>query len=133
MANFVYDKALEAFGKGQINFSSDTIKVQLVDKTQYTASQSADQYFSTLASGAKVGTAVALSGMTVTGGVFKASNVTFTALSGANVTAFVVYKDTGDSATSPLILYMDTGYNFPLSPLGVDTELHWPTSGIFKI
>jgi hypothetical protein len=47
----------------------------------------------------------------------------------------VIYKDTGVSGTSPLIAYIDTGTNFPVTPNGGDITVQWSSgaSRIFKL
>jgi hypothetical protein len=58
--------------------------------------------------GTVVGTPQALASKTVTGGVADAADVTYTAVSGAQVDAILIYKDTGTASTSR-ILAMVTG------------------------
>ena len=70
------------------------------------------------------------SGRSYTGGVFDAADVTFTAVSGASVEAVVIYIDTGNPATSPLVCYID-GIN--VTPSGIDVIVAWHASGILKI
>jgi hypothetical protein len=47
--------------------------------------------------------------------------------------ALVIYKDTGSSATSPLIAYIDTGTNLPASPNGGDITIQYNASGILPL
>ncbi len=53
--------------------------------------------------GCLVGTAQALASKTFTAGVFDAADVTFTAVTGASVEAYIFYKDTGTPSTSRII------------------------------
>lgn len=57
--------------------------------------------------GCRVGTDVALSGPTVTQGVADATDLTFTAVSGATVEAIGIYKDTGTASTSRMVSFID--------------------------
>lgn len=134
MANALYDKAREGFLSGLINFSSDNIKVVLVDTGLYTANVATDQYLSDIPSGARVATSSNLASKTVTNGVADAADVTFTAVTGASIEAVVVYKDTGTATSSRLICYIDSGSSgIPITPNGGDIATAWNASGIFKL
>lgn len=138
MANAFYPKYLEScldpsMSGGGVDMNTDTIKVALLDGT-YTYS-TAHEFFSS-ASGDVVGTPVTLTSPTVTGGVFDADNATVTAVTGAAVAAYVIYKDTGNPSTSRLIAYYDTdGNSDPISvtPNGGDITVTWHASGIFAL
>jgi hypothetical protein len=47
----------------------------------------------------------------------------------------VLYKDTGDETTSPLIACLDSVTGLPITPTGADVLLHWDNgaSKIFKL
>lgn len=133
MANAIYPKAKESWLQGGINMASGDVRAALVDTASYTYSAS-HQYYSSVSS-AVVGTPVTLTSKTFTDGVFKAANSTFTAVSGATVEAVVIYVDTGNAATSPLIAYVDSGQTgLPVTPNGGDIVIAWSTgaNGIFK-
>ena len=68
-------------------------------------------------------------------GVADAADTTFTSVSGDTVEAIVLYKDTGDAATSPLIAYIDTATGLPLTPNGGDVTITWDNGAnkIFKL
>jgi hypothetical protein len=128
MANALYANAKEQFLQGGIDLLNDDIKVVLVDTDLYTADTAADDFLDDIASGARVATSANLSGKTVTDGVFDADDVTFTAVTGAESEAVVIYKDTGVAATSPLIAYIDTGTGLPITPNTGDIILQWSGS-----
>ena len=131
MASAVYPSWIENLMQGSANalLTSPNLKVALVDTGVYTYSSAHDFYNDV--SAAVVGTPVALtSGRSYTGGVFDAADVTFTAVSGASVEAVVIYIDTGNPATSPLVCYID-GIN--VTPSGIDVIVAWHASGILKI
>lgn len=132
MANALYDPGREAFLTASINWSSDTIKVVLVDTGTYTFSAS-HQYYSSI-SGVIAGPAT-LGSKTTTNGAADAADVTFTAVSGSSIEAIIIYKDTGSSATSPLIAYIDTATGLPITPNGGDIIVTWDngTNRIFKL
>ena len=46
----------------------------------------------------------------------------------------MIYIDTGSSATSRLVAYLDTGVTgLPVTPNGGDIAITWSASGIFKL
>ena len=132
MANVLYPKFKEALlsQSPSVDLDTDTIKAALVDTGTYTYSAS-HQYYSSVSS-AVVGTPVTLGTKTVTNGVFDAADSTFSSVSGSTVEAIVLYKDTGSAATSPLIAYIDSATNLPVTPNGGDIEVTWD-SGANKI
>jgi hypothetical protein len=134
MANALYDKGREKFLSGSVSWSGDTIKVALVDTASYTANLATDEFYSSV-SAAVVGTPQTLGSKTVTAGVADAADPTFTAVTGASCEALVIYKDTGSSATSPLIAYIDTATNLPVTPNGGDIGITWDNGSnkIFKL
>lgn len=130
MANALYPSFKQLLLGGDIDLAADTIKVALVDTGTYTYSAAHDFYNDV--SGV-VGTPQTLGSKTITNGVFDAADVTFTAVSGATVEAFIIYKDTGDAATSPLIAYFDSASSgLPVTPNGGDITITFD-SGASKI
>jgi hypothetical protein len=128
-----YDSYKDDLLQGNIDLENDTIKVALVTSS-YTPSAAHDFFndvtneLSTAggytAGGATVGT------KTVTGGVFDAADTawisaTFTCAYG------IVYKSTGDAATSPLIGYID--FDGDQSPADQTFKIVWNAGGIITI
>jgi hypothetical protein len=106
MAGSLYDLGRDAFLNGAINWTSDTIKVALVSAS-YSANMATDQYYSAVSANV-IGTPVTLSGKSTSAGVADAADVTTAAIAtGSTITQFVIYKDTGSAATSPLICRED--------------------------
>lgn len=130
MANILYPKGAEAILNGDIDWNTDTIKVALVDTGTYTYSAAHD--FLNDLSGV-VGTAQTLASVTITNGVLDAADPTFAAVSGATVEALAMYKDTGDPATSPLLVYIDSATGLPVTPNGGDITIEWNASGILTL
>lgn len=126
MASALYDSYKQDLLEGSIDIPTDDIKIVLVDTGTYTFSASDD--FHDDLSGI-VATSGNLTGKTVTGGVFDAADITLSSVSGATVEAIVIYKDTGSSATSPLIAYID---GLSVTPDGGDITVQWD-SGANKI
>ena len=133
MSNALYPKWKQALLEFTANNDLDgqTVKVALVT-AGYTYS-STDQYYSSV-SASVVGTPQTLGNKTFTDGVFDADDVTFASVSGAQVVALVIYIDTGNSATSPLVAFIDTGVtNLPVLPNGGDISITFNASGIFAL
>lgn len=134
MANAIYPKYKEALisGGSNVNLSSGTVKVALVDTGTYTYSASHDFYDDV--SSAVVGTPQTIGSKTVTSGTFDGSDVTFSAVSGSSCEALVIYVDSGSAATSPLVAYIDTSVTgLPVTPNGGDVSIVWSGSGIFTL
>jgi hypothetical protein len=123
MSNAIYDKGREAFLNGGINWTSDTIKVYLVDTGAYTVNLSTHQFASDVATGSKIATSSALTSKTTTAGVADAADITFTAVTGTSCEALIIWKDTGTQSTSPLIAYIDTATGLPVTPNGGDVSV----------
>lgn len=100
-----------------------TVKVQLVD-SGYTYNAAHD-FFNDVTAGTRVSTPVTLGSKTFTNGLFSAVCPDFAALAGDVVTGFVVYIDTGNEATSRLVMFVDDATVFPLTPAGLDQPLIW--------
>ena len=135
MANAVYPKYKETIlgAATNTNLSSGTVKVALVDTAVYTYN-TAHQFLSSLTG--TVGTAQTIPATkTLTDGVFKTTGTnTFTAVPGTtSIEALVLYVDTGSSATSPLVAYLDTNVGLPVTSNGGDITITWNASGIFAL
>ncbi len=133
MANAIYPLYKQALldASANVDLNDGTVKVALVDTGVYT--YSASHEFLTSLSGV-VGTAQTINNTTVTNGLFDGDNVTYTAVSGNSVEALVIYIDTGSSATSRLVAYIDTSVTgLPVTPNGGDITISWNASGIFQL
>ena len=131
MANSLYAKGAEKLMTASINLSTDTIKAAAV-KNNYAQNLLTDEFYSTMSSFV-AGTPQTLAGKTITNGVFDANDVTYTAVTaGDTLEAVVLYKDTGNPATSPLIAYIDTITGWPLATNGGDITIQWD-GGAYKI
>ncbi len=135
MANALYGKGREKFLNADIDWAADNIKVVLVDVADYTVSIDTHEFLSDVASGGRVATSGNLASKTSTLGVADAADVTFSAVTGDQSEALVIYKDTGSAATSPLIAYIDTATGLPVTPNGADITVTWDNGSnkIFKL
>jgi predicted naringenin-chalcone synthase len=130
MASALYTAFKVALLKADIDFDTASLKVALIDETDYTVDTATDDYLSDIPGDAIVGTSAALGSVTTTGGVLDADNAVFTAVTGDGVDAAVLYVDTGVAATSLLIAYID-GLSY--TPDGSDVVLSWHASGILAL
>lgn len=135
MASWVYPIANDEFLNGDIDLAVDTIKAVLVDAADYTYSN-AHNFLDDVPAGARAtnGTGT-LASKTIgtTGNVttFDAADLTLTAVTGDPSEAVVIYKDTGNEATSQLIAYLEL--TAPVTPNGGNITLQWNASGLFTI
>jgi hypothetical protein len=133
MANAVYPKALKKFLDADIDMLVDDIKVMMVD-TDDDSYSAADEFLSDILAAARVGASANLANKATTSGVFDADSAIWASVTGDPTEAVVIYKDTGDPATSPLIVWMDTfDSGFPFTPNGGGFTLNWNALGIFSI
>ena len=133
MANALYPKWKQALLEFTANNDLDgqTVKAALVT-AGYTY-QSTDQFYSSVTA-STVGTPQVLGNKTFTDGTFDADNVTYLAVTGPQVVAIVIYIDTGNPATSPLVAYIDSNVtNLPVTPNGGEISITWNASGIFAL
>lgn len=136
MANALYDFGRQAFLDGDIDWSSDDIRVILVDTVDYTVNLATHNALDDVPSGARVAVSSALTGKSSTAGVADAADVTFSAVTGDPSEALVIYKHTGTESTSLLIAYIDTATGLPVTPNGGNITVAWSeTAGqkIFKL
>lgn len=132
MASGLYDTGRQAFLAADIDWAADNIKVVAVDTSDYTVDLETDEFLDDVPGGSRISTSGNLSGKTVTAGIADASNVTLSSVTGDEISALVVYKDTGVEGTSPLIAYIEAG---PVTPNGSNITITWDdgASKIFKL
>lgn len=134
MSNAVYPHALDSFGTGKIDWTTDTIMVQLLGAgyTYSATDTNPTQLADTIGAAQLVG-----DNKFVDRGEFHADAVTLpTVAAGSTVKAMVIYQDTGVAADSILISYMDTRsdsgpINFATD--GSDVIVTWAGNILFKI
>jgi hypothetical protein len=138
MANTLYPKWKEARLQGTANAALDGtgttgVYVALID-TGVTAYSAAHEFFSSLAT-ALIGTEVELGTKTFVSGLFDAADSTFTAVTGNNAEALVIFvKNAGANTTWRLVAWLDTGVTgLPVLPNGGNINVTWNASGIFQL
>ena len=109
MSNHLFPNGKQRILEGSIAILTDSIKLALIG-SGYTQSDT-HTWYSDLGANV-ISTPVAMASKTSnvpTGGVFNAASVTFPAVaSGSTISGLVIYKDTGTTTTSPLIVWYDT-------------------------
>lgn len=131
MANGFYALGLQAILSAGINFTSDTIKAALVTSA-YTPNPLTDQYYSTISADV-LGSPVQLTSIGFSGFNLTAANTTQSSVSsGHTITYVVLYKDTGSSSTSPLLMIFDTMSGLPYSTNGGNFTIFWPAGVVLQ-
>lgn len=139
-ANALYDSGREGILNDTIAMSVAVFKVALVDSAVYTVNLATHINMSSVAS--VVATSAALGSKTYTAGVFDAADSTFTAATGAQSEALIIYQAsavTGGAdvaaASQRLLAYIDTATGLPVTPNGGDITVVWDsgTNRIFKL
>lgn len=132
MANRSYYLTRQDYAEGLLAWSSGNWKVALCSSS-YTpvTTVGGDHYLAVIPGGAIVATSANLGTKTNSGGACDAADVTFSAVSGSTITQFVLYEDSGSSATSPLWILYDTATNLPVVPNGGNIVVQWAGSPYF--
>lgn len=135
MSNVLYDSGRNACLLGAINWTGDTFKAVLVDLADYTPSLSTHAFLSDIPSIARVATTAAFTGKTAVAGVADAADPTFVGATGDQSEAIVIYKDTGNAATSQLLVFIDTATGLPVTPNTGDINVIFDNGAnkIFKL
>lgn len=132
MANAFYAKGAERVWRGTINWETANIKVALMRDT-YIQDLAAHEFWADISSHEMSNAPVALTGKVVSGLTFDADDVTFPSVeAGLVCEACVFFLDTGDDATSPVLLYVDDPAGFPFTGTGGDQLIQW-SNGAYKI
>lgn len=135
MANAMFDKGREGFLDGDIDWSADNFKVVLVDAADYTVNLATHEDLADVPGAARVATSGNLTSKTSTAGVADAADVTFSAVTGDESEALLIYQDTGVEGTSRLVAYIDSATGLPVTPNGGDITVTWDNGAnkIFKL
>jgi hypothetical protein len=134
MANAIYPNYKEALlsGDSNIALNSGTIRVSLID-TANNSFNANDTFYSDLDPADVIATAT-IANPTVVDGLFNGDDVTFSAVTGDQSEALLIWKDTGSANTSRLVAFLDTGVSgLPVTPNGSDIDIEWNVSGIFQL
>ena len=133
MASGMYALGREGFLGGDIDWDANNIKVTLIDSADYVVNLSTHDFYNDVTVAGRVATSGNLASKTKTNGTADAADVTFSAVTGDVSEALVVWADTTVESTSRLIVYIDTGTGFPVTPNGGDITVQWDAGGIFTL
>lgn len=137
MANQLYRKGKQKFLQGQIAWELDDIKCVLVDTGVYTPDLFNDEYLSDIPYASRVAISPRISGMSAFNGVADADDVVIPNVTGSTFEAIVIFKDTANELTSPLIVYIDDTdqITLPVSPTGAPVIIRWSNTAnrIFRL
>lgn len=131
--NAKYTKFGEGLLNGQFALLTDDIRALLVDSVLYSVDLANDEFLADIPGGAIIATSQSLSGKDTTDGILSASDTTFVGAAGLTAELLILYKHTGSSATSRLMVVFDTATGLALTPNGSDVDVRWPVNGIFEI
>lgn len=133
----LYLKGIEQAFLGNIDCENDTIKLKYMD-TAYTPDAGTDQFLSDVsaseASGAPTETLANVDIRIDTGNSrveFDADDVTENSIT-TTTDKFIIYKDTGTAATSPLIMCIDIAEG-TLTPVSGTLAITFNAEGLFSI
>jgi hypothetical protein len=136
MANALYPAYKAALGAESHHMTSDSWRAILVDLADYTYNAAHD-FLDDIASGARVAVAT-LASLTFAGGVFDSADFAWTAVTGDQCEAVVLYNHDGAGAASDaarqLGAFYDTGMTgMPVTPSGGDINFAVHSSGWFAL
>ena len=133
MANALYDKGRQGFLDGSIDWDTDDIRLALLS-AGYTPDLATHDMVDDLGANI-VARSGAFTGKSATDGVADASDVTISAVSGAQITRIAIYKYNASDAAARLIALIDTGTGIPVTPNGGDIIVQWDNGAnkIFKL
>lgn len=135
MANALYAKTKAQMLQGTVDLLTDDIRCILVDLADYTF-DAAHEFLSDVPSGARVATSGSLTGKGVTASTagFTSDFKTFSAVTGDQAEALILYIHTGTEGTSRLLSFHDTGVSgLPVTPDGRDIKVTPAAGGWFTL
>ena len=128
----VYPKGRQAFGAGDLDWDAHTFKVALVAGYTYDA---LDQFVSDITG--IVARSSALASKTNVDGLLDAADLVFASVAtGSTIDGYIVYKDTGSDATSPLVGYVNeqpdtSAISVPTN--GSNIDLQFDATGVIQL
>lgn len=135
MANALYNTFKQGILNEEFDLNTDGIKATLIDTADYTFSAAHDEYSGAsqdVATAAKVAASANLGTPTIANGVFDTDNFTWTAVTGDQSEAIILWDD--DTTNDRLIAYYDTGMTgMPVTPNGGDINVTVHGSGWFAL
>jgi hypothetical protein len=135
MANALYNTFKQGLLNKEFDLDTDIIKATLIDSADYTFSSAHDFYgggAADVAAAAKVAVSGTLTTPTIVNGTFDTDNFTWTAVTGDQCEAIILWDDT--ITDDRLIAFYDTGMTgMPVTPNGGDINVTVNASGWFSL
>lgn len=130
-ANGLWDET--ACTHGRVDVLTDTIMISLIDGADWTPDQDTDIDFADVPSAAVIASAQ-LAGIDVDARKFLSSGATLPSVTGDESEFFIVWKDSGTDATSPLMMMLDDFVaGMPVEPDGTDIEVNPNVLGLARL
>lgn len=133
MASRSYNSGIKGIDDRSIDFATDTIKVMLINSSY--AHDPDHDFVADVVANEVPSTRQTLGSKTITKddtndrSVFDGADVTFTAVAGgATIGGAIVFKDTGNDATSTLLAFIDVANT---ATNGSNITIQWSANGIF--
>jgi hypothetical protein len=114
MANFIYGKAKESMLSGELNLTTNALKVAFIETSLYTPNQNQDEFMSDIPTAAKKYRSSALSNVSNSLGVLDADDLTIIH-DGVAFDAIVFYQYGTADSDSRLIAFIDTSEGIPFA------------------
>lgn len=140
-ATGLYDFGRQGYLDGDIDWTTASFKVYLIDSADYAVNFATDQFLSSIAASAREEVSVNLSGKTSAAGVADANDLlpAFPAATGDDCEALVIVQtsavtggvDVADTAKR-LVGYIDNANGLPITLTGGDVNITWD-NGAFRI
>lgn len=138
MANGLFDNYKEnLWGGGNhstVVITTANLKFILVDHGVTTPNLTTHEDHADLSSAVVTnGTSGNLASKTITDGAFDFADFSFTSVSGSSAESLVLYRDSGTSSTSNLMVYIDTATGLPITPNGNNIDVTVNASGFVTL
>jgi hypothetical protein len=135
MANVLYNKYKQGLLNKEHDMDTDIIKATLIDSGAYTFGAAHYAYGTDVPAGAKIAVSPQLTSPTIVDGVFDTADFTWTAVTGAQSEAIIVWNDTTTTPTADaMCVFYDTGMTgMPVTPNGGNINVTVHASGWFAL
>lgn len=115
MANFIYKKAKQSILNGEINFTSNNLKLLIIDKNYYTPDETVDQYVSDIPANAIKKRSNTIQNVTNLFGTIDANDLSIADYSGEYFDAVVLFTAGNSDSDSKLIFFIDVSTGIPFN------------------
>lgn len=122
MSNFLYTKSKTQILNGNINFSSDSLKL-IATNASYIPSQNNDEFVSDIPGSSIIFRSANLANKIVSSGTFDADDLEINGYAGTAFNAIILYKDTGSDLSSRLLCYINQAAGLPFAGASSETDV----------